>query len=103
MYDSFTLSTSGIFTNRATPGRVNDRSAFGPMLSADNPDPIDDNNGERYFKISLNPYVKAGLNFRDVSRLFVSAKGLEPDESGAYFPAQLLYTDPEQGNQEQYD
>jgi len=35
--------------------------------------------------------------------LFVSAKGLEPDETGAFFPAQLIYTQPERGNQEQFD
>ena len=81
-------------------GRVADRTIFTDAQPDENPDPID---SERYFKISGNPYIKAGLNYRDVSRLFVSAKGLEPDESGAFFPAQLIYTTPEGGEQEQLD
>jgi SPP1 gp7 family putative phage head morphogenesis protein len=92
-------------------GRIVDRDYWVNQPPSHNPDPIDrDSTGKRYFQISQNPFVKAGLNFRDVSRLFVSAGGLEPDESGAYFPPQVIYTTPDKGNpealnaiQQQYD
>jgi hypothetical protein len=46
------------------------------------------------FDTSKIPVVEAALQYINVSRLFVSAKGLEPDENGAYFPAQLVFTSP---------
>jgi len=85
-------------------GRVLDRDAFSGGVPQDNPDPIDtDSTGNRYFKVANNFAVKAGLNYRDVSRLFVSAAGLEPDENDAYFPAQLIYTSSQDAVQEQFD
>lgn len=72
--------------------------------STRNSDPIDyTSQGERYFKASVNPHVKAGLLYSDASRLFVSARGLDPDEFGSYYPPQLGYTSPEEGDDEQLD
>jgi hypothetical protein len=67
-----------------------------------NPDPIDRlSMGERYFKASLNPHIKAAMISSDVSRLFITARGLEADEFGAYHPPQLGYTSPEEGDEAQ--
>lgn len=85
-------------------GRVLDRDTYTAGSMDANPDPIDeDSTGNRYFKVANNATVKAGLTFRDISRLFVSAAGLEPDENEAYFPPQLIYTSTQDANQEQFD
>jgi hypothetical protein len=47
---------------------------------------------DELFDFSMNPYAKAGIWARDIGNLFVSASGMEPDENGASFPAQLIYT-----------
>jgi len=87
-------------------GRLVDRPtiSWAGGQSHRNPDPIDNtSNGDRYFRASINPHVKAGLLYSDASRLFVSARGLDPDEFGSYFPPQLGYTTPEEGDDEQLD
>lgn len=69
-----------------------------------NPDPIDaTSQGDRYFRASVNPHVKAGLLYSDASRLFVSARGLDPNEFGSYFPSQLAYTTPDDGDDVQWE
>ena len=87
-------------------GRVLDRNnkSWSGMTSYANPDPIDSGSiGDRYFRASVNPHVKAGLLYSDPSRLFISARGLEPDEFGAYHPPQLGYTSPDEGDEEQLE
>ena len=57
-----------------------------------NPDKLEQYKGtERFFDLALNPYIFAGLRYRDISRLWVSAHGLEKDEDGAYAPPQILF------------
>jgi hypothetical protein len=79
-------------------GRVADRTSYDADIPQSNPDTTPSNTR---FDFSQQPYIKAGMQYRDVSRLFVSAKGLDPDEeSGAYFPPQLIYTMPDIGDVE---
>lgn len=83
-------------------GRVLDRDVWRGVQTAYNPDPIDEGStGDRYFRVANNPHVEAGLLYSDASRLFVSARGLDPDEFGAFHPPQLGYTSPEEGDEEQ--
>jgi len=98
-------SLRNLFRKSKIPwGRYTQRDYWSNAQPSQNPDPVDrESQGERYHRASLNPYIKAGLNQRDCSRFFVSAKGLEPNESGSYFPPQLIYTSPENANQEQFD
>lgn len=57
-----------------------------------NPDAVEQAKGTgRWFDLSLTPYIFAGLRYRDVSRLWVSAHGLDPDKDGAFAPAQILF------------
>lgn len=57
-----------------------------------NPDKVEQSKGtERFFELALNPYIFAGLRYRDISRLWVSAHGLEKDDDGAYAPPQILF------------
>lgn len=57
-----------------------------------NPDRVEQSKGtERFFDLALNPYIFAGLRYRDISRLWVSAHGLEKDDDGAYAPPQILF------------
>jgi len=59
-----------------------------PWPPQSNPDTTTDT----LFDASQFPAVVAGLKRRNIFRLFVSAGGIEPDETnGAYFPAQLTY------------
>ena len=81
-------------------GRYEDRS-FDDSGPSSNPD---DTSPEQQFDFSANPYVKSGMLFRDISHLFVSARGLEPEKKGdPYYPAQLIYTTPGLGDQEILD
>lgn len=55
-----------------------------------NPDATYQHDGQAYYtQIALNPWIAASLAMRDVSRLYVSAAGIDADEHGAYFPNQL--------------
>lgn len=57
-----------------------------------NPDRVEQAKGtERFFELSLTPYIFAGLRYRDISRLWVSAHGLDKDDNGAYAPAQIIF------------
>jgi len=97
-------SLRAFFKTYSEWGRMVDRDVYSDAAPAENPDPIDaQSSGDRYFQISQNPYIAAGLRFRNAPDLFVSAKGLDPDENGAYFPPQLIYTQTEGQNQEQFD
>lgn len=64
-------------------------------------DPTEQNKGlEYYWAMGMEPTIEAGKLHRDISRLWVSAKGLEANEQGAYFPAQILpYKDESLHNQ----
>ncbi|HUS89255.1 MAG TPA: DUF935 family protein [Desulfosporosinus sp.] len=44
-----------------------------------------------FYEASLTPYVFAAMNMRKhVASLFVSATGLKPNDTGAYFPPQII-------------
>ena len=78
-------------------GRLANRSGWDDRPPSSNPD---DTPEEVWFDISNNPYVVAGRIFRDVSKLFVTASGMEEEDTGAFFPAQLIYTTPDIGDEE---
>lgn len=62
-----------------------------PWPPQTNPDPTTE---DIRFDSSMVPVIKAGEQYTDVARLYVSAKGLSEEENGAEFPAQLVYTSP---------
>lgn len=60
----------------------------------------DDTDPDHYYDISLIPYITAGRLARDISHLWVSARGLTPEDNNASSPPQLIYTTPDIGDQE---
>lgn len=55
-----------------------------------NPDPVEQQyTATRYFDLSLTPYIFAGLRYRDISRLWVSASGIKTP-TGSYSNPQIL-------------
>jgi SPP1 gp7 family putative phage head morphogenesis protein len=83
-------------------GRFVDRSSWEwrGLPPQENPD---DTTSDQYWDISNNPHIVAGMAFADVSHLFVSARGMNEEESGATYPAQIIYTTPSLASQEILD
>ena len=55
-----------------------------------NPDEVEQRHtATRYFDLSLTPYIFAGLRYRDISRLWVSASGIKTP-TGSYSNPQIL-------------
>jgi len=82
-------------------GRAIDRQGgWGIDHLPHNPDTTDT---DTIFDISQNPYIKAGLQFRAIHYLWVSAGGLTQNNDGVDFPAQLIWQTAGDKSDEQYN
>jgi hypothetical protein len=85
-----------------TWGRYVDQETFYSKTTPPQTNP-DTTSEDEYFDISYIPYMIAGREARDISHLFVSARGLTPEDNNAASPPQLIYTTPNIGDQEVLD
>lgn len=71
-------------------GRVENTES---IFDESNPDWQDEGPGY-YAEMAKNPYIAAAINYRDVSRLWVTAKGIEPEEDSEqqnFHPPQIIH------------
>jgi hypothetical protein len=84
-------------------GREVDQSSWSWTNTLPPQENPDDTTSEDYFDVSQNPQVVAGMAYSDVSHLFVSARGIEDQKTGSYFPPQLIWTTPELAGEDIFD